>query len=101
MKEDMDEADKSLLSAADINKTNTESLTPRQIKPNESEPHETHSVFVAFLIMVKRSFIYAWLFLTAISSVFVVTFIVFPGVSLHTSLKFMKGIEDDSLRGSW
>ena len=102
IKEDMDEADRSLLTSADINKSNTESVTPKQISNNITTPQqETHSVFVAFLIMVKRSFIYAWLFLTAITSVFCLTFIVFPGVSLHTSLKFMEGIDDPNLRGSW
>lgn len=100
MKEDMDEADRSLLTSADINKSNNESVTPTHKGGHSSQP-EQHSVFVAFLIMVKRSFIYAWLFLTAITSVFVITFIVFPGVSLHTGLKFMSGIDDPALRGSW
>lgn len=59
------------------------------------------SPFMAFLIMVKRSFLMAWEFLTAITSVFFVTFIVFPGVSLHTGLKFMNAISDESIRGPW
>ena len=51
--------------------------------------------------MVRRSFIYAWQFLTAITGVFVITFVVFPGVSLHTGLAFMSGIHDPALKGAW
>lgn len=51
--------------------------------------------------MVRRSFLMAWEFLTAITSVFFVTFAVFPGVSLHTGLNFMGAIDDPAIRGSW
>ena len=51
--------------------------------------------------MVRRSFIYAWPFLTAITGVFVITFVVFPGVSLRTGLNFMSGIDNPALKGSW
>ncbi|CDW83406.1 equilibrative nucleoside transporter 1 [Stylonychia lemnae] len=98
---DMDEQDKSLLSVTnDINKTGHESdMTPKGDLTKAS--HQTMSPFMAFLIMVRRSFLMAWEFLTAITSVFFVTFIVFPGTSLHTGLHFMDGIDNASLKGAW
>lgn len=100
MKDDMDDADKSLLSAADINKTNHEDHSAKQ--PSVlTQQQPVHSPFVTFLIMVRRSFIYAWPFLTAITGVFVITFVVFPGVSLRTGLNFMSGIDNPDLKGSW
>jgi hypothetical protein len=104
---DMDDQDRSLLTAAaDINKTNHESSnTPNTnsivdgIKKNSN--HHNVSPFMAFLIMVRRSFLMAWEFLTAITSVFFVTFIVFPGTSLHTDFHFMKAIDNIDLRNAW
>eukprot|EP00347_Sterkiella_histriomuscorum_P015986 403354936 len=101
IREDMDEADRSLLSSADINKTADLSQKNLKVDHNSHVQQPTHSAFVAFMIMLKRSFIYAWQFLTAITSVFVITFVVFPGVSLHTGLAFMSGITDPGLRGAW
>ena len=33
--------------------------------------------------------------------VFVLTFVVFPGVTLSTYLEFMSGIDNPKLRGAW
>eukprot|EP00347_Sterkiella_histriomuscorum_P017529 403348991 len=60
-----------------------------------------HTTFVAFVIMVKHSFNYAWQFLTGIASVFLVTFVVYPGVALRINLKFMDFIENVHLEGAW
>lgn len=50
--------------------------------------------------MTKRSFLISWQFLVSITFVFTLTFIVFPGVSLHTNFKFMEHVEP-SARGAW
>lgn len=44
--------------------------------------------------MLKSSFKSAWMFLTAISFIFLLTFIVFPGTTNDTSLQFMKGMQN-------
>lgn len=58
------------------------------------------SKFMAFLIMTKRSFLISWEFLGAITFIFTLTFIVYPGVALHTSFKFMDGV-DPNARAAW
>jgi hypothetical protein len=45
-----------------------------------------HSPFVAFLIMMRNSLIVAWQFLVTLTMVFVVTFVVFPGITLAATL---------------
>lgn len=59
------------------------------------------SKFMAFLVMTKRSFLISWQFLLAITFVFTLTFIVFPGVSLSTGFKFMDGVTDPKIKGAW
>jgi hypothetical protein len=52
--------------------------------------------------MMKKSLTVAWLFLVTLTMVFVITFVVFPGVSLQTDLFFLKKlIDDDGVRGAW
>ncbi len=55
---------------------------------------------MAFLIITKRSFLIAWQFLISITFVFILTFIVYPGVSLHTGFKFMENVEP-AARDAW
>jgi hypothetical protein len=50
------------------------------------------TAFKAFLYMLKSSFKSSWVFLTAESFIFLLTFIVFPGTTNDTSLNFMKGM---------
>lgn len=39
--------------------------------------------------MMKRSFVYAWPFLTSLTLLFVITFVIFPGAFFATSFKFI------------
>jgi hypothetical protein len=53
-------------------------------------------------MMMKKSLIVAWVFLVTLTMVFIITFVIFPGVSLGTSLRFLtKVIDDPNVRGAW
>ncbi len=51
--------------------------------------------------MMRRAFILAWPHLTALASVFFVTFVIFPGVITDVGLKFMQGMQNEDLRIGW
>lgn len=51
--------------------------------------------------MVKKSFSFSKLFLISLMSVFLITFVVYPGVCMKVELEFMRFIEDESLRLAW
>lgn len=50
--------------------------------------------------MMKSSFIISWQFLTGLTIVFTITFIIFPGVTDDTALDFMGGL-NPSIRADW
>ena len=44
--------------------------------------------------MLKGSFLVAWPFLISLGMVFIITFVVFPGTSDDTGLKFLRGVSN-------
>ena len=50
---------------------------------------------------MRNAFVVAWKFLVGLAFVFVITFIVFPGVSIDTRVVFLEYIEPKSLMESW
>lgn len=46
--------------------------------------------------MLKASFLQSWPFIVSLAMVFVITFVVFPGVCMATSIKFLQGVSNYS-----
>lgn len=60
-------------------------MQPSDVGVNEQAPIS----LIGLLKLLKISYVVAWPFLVSLSLVFVVTFVVFPGVSLHTYIHSM------------
>ena len=43
----------------------------------------------------------SWQFLSSLTVVFCITFIIFPGVICDTDFKFLEGVTDKNMRTSW
>jgi hypothetical protein len=51
--------------------------------------------------MMRNAFVVAWKFLVALTFIFTVTFVVFPGDSIDTKIAFLEFVEPVELRTSW
>ena len=61
----------------------------------------TRSPLMTFLIKMKDSFMISWQFLTRLSMVFIITFVIYPGILCDTNLNFLQSIEDPNSRIAW
>lgn len=92
---------------ADINKSpllqrstkDTNYLPPTE--DSENQKPQKVSPLKAFLGQLVEGFKATWVYLSSLSVVFMFTFMIFPAVITDTSLNFLHGIENDSLRFSW
>ena len=90
------------LLVVNLNKTK-ESSTVSALEITKQQSRQTKpkiSPLLAFFIMMKNSFLVAWPFLTGLTCVFFITFVVFPGTICDTNLQFLMGV-DENVRTAW
>jgi hypothetical protein len=77
-----------------INTKNNSEITQKPVSV-------AHSPLMAFFIMMRNAFVLAWKFLVALTFIFTISLMVFPGDSIDTNIQFLSWIEPVELRTSW